>query len=418
MKQYNPRAVGRKKRNRKVVRGLIFTTLVGAVCGLVMGLSVVANKPAAQTPLVVNAAPQALSSNPSPPIDCTLSSANCLNNLQTPDSNSDSPINDQESSTPNSESDISEGEQQTKTFLVPAKFQGKVIERIKSPNQEKLIALTFDDGPWPRATLQILDTLKKNNVKATFFWVGRMVQEYPAIAKQVVADGHAIANHTWSHSYRRMNKAEAAREIEDTAEIIYETTGVKTLYFRPPGRVMDNGVVDYALKKNFVVVNWSNDPMDYRPLPAQKLVNHVVLKAKPGDIVLMHDGGGSHTATVKAVPQIIAKLKKLGYKFVTVPELLEISEKKKSEGEGLEPSTTPSSTSANELEKEQGENQESSTVPITTPSPASVNDREKSQIEDLDSAETSPTSPSDDREKPDRESVEPTAPSTTSPSDR
>ena len=143
----------------------------------------------------------------------------------------------------------------------------------------------------------------------------------------MVAEGDAIGNHTWSHSYQKMDYITAGREIDDTAAIIYKTTGVKTFFFRPPGGILTNGVADYAKKKNYVLVMWSNDPMDYRPLPAEKLLANVLRKVKSGDIILMHDGGGKHSATIKALPDIIAKLKQQGYKFVTVPELLTMAAK-------------------------------------------------------------------------------------------
>jgi peptidoglycan-N-acetylglucosamine deacetylase len=222
------------------------------------------------------------------------------------------------------------GGQQVATFATPTEFQAKIVKQVKLTDQDKVVALTFDDGPSPRNTLQVLEILKKNNVKATFFWVGQELQFYPKIAQQVVAAGHAIGNHTWHHSYRRMDEQTAARELDDTANLIYKTTGVTTTLFRPPGGILDNGVADYAKKKNNSIIIWSNDPMDYRPLPGHKLVNNVIRKAQPGCIVLMHDGGGNHAATVEALPQIIAKLKELGYKFVTVPELLEMKAKEQS----------------------------------------------------------------------------------------
>jgi chitin deacetylase len=127
-----------------------------------------------------------------------------------------------------------------------------------------------------------------------------------------------------------MNETAAAHEIEDTAELIYKTTGVKTSVFRPPGAILNNGVFDYAKKENYVTVMWSVDSIDYRPLTPQKIFNNVIRKAKPGGIVLMHDGGGNRSATVEALPQIIAKFKELGYSFVTVPELLEKNNKEQS----------------------------------------------------------------------------------------
>ncbi|HEY9596753.1 MAG TPA: polysaccharide deacetylase family protein [Cyanophyceae cyanobacterium] len=223
--------------------------------------------------------------------------------------------------------DIATGELlPTKTIAIPAQFQGKVINHVALSGSEKVIALTFDDGPWPRNTLQILDILKQHNIKATFFWVGQCLKAYPQIAKQVVEEEHVIGNHTWHHSYHHFNKTAAAKEIEDTAELIYKTTGVRTALFRPPGGVMTNGVVDYAKQKNYGIIMWSDDPMDYRHVSPQQLVNNVVRKAKPGGIVLMHDGGGNRHATVQALPQIIAKLQEQGYRFVTVPELLEMKD--------------------------------------------------------------------------------------------
>jgi peptidoglycan/xylan/chitin deacetylase (PgdA/CDA1 family) len=237
----------------------------------------------------------------------------------------------QETSSNGISPESSSGEQPTLNFGAPPEFQSKIIKKITPLKQEKVIALTFDDGPWPRNTLKILDILKKNNIKATFFWVGQALKDNPQIGKQVVAEGHTIGNHTWHHWYRRLDASTAAREIEDTAELIYKTTGVRTSLFRPPGGVMNNGVADYAKQKKDVIVMWSNDPMDYRPHSADQLTKYVIRKAQPGAIVLMHDGGGNHSATVEALPQMIAKLREQGYKFVTIPELMKMRDPQASE---------------------------------------------------------------------------------------
>ncbi|HBB34534.1 MAG TPA: polysaccharide deacetylase family protein [Cyanobacteria bacterium UBA8803] len=210
------------------------------------------------------------------------------------------------------------------TYFIPTQFHGKIVHRIAPIENEKVIALTFDDGPWPRTTSQVLDILKHNNIVATFFWVGQNLQAYPKIAQQVVADGHAIGNHTWHHSYRQMDRPTAVAELDKTAELIYKTTGIRTALFRPPGGILTNGVADYAKQRNYTIIMWSNDPMDYRPLSAKELVKNVIRTAKPGCIVLMHDGGGNHYETVKALPETIQELQKLGYRFVSVPELLEL----------------------------------------------------------------------------------------------
>ncbi len=209
-------------------------------------------------------------------------------------------------------------------FTIPNEFQGKIIQQAQLNKPDKVIALTFDDGPAPKYTQQVLQILKEQNIKATFFCVGEMVHYFPQIAKLEVADGHAIGNHTWHHWYRKMNLSIAAREIESTATAIYQTMGVKTSLFRPPYGILNNGVADYAKKNNYAVLMWSDDSIDYRRPSVSRLVNNVLKDAKPGGIVLMHDGGGDRSHTVKALPQIITALKQQGYKFVTIPTLLEI----------------------------------------------------------------------------------------------
>jgi peptidoglycan-N-acetylglucosamine deacetylase len=212
-------------------------------------------------------------------------------------------------------------------FDVPKNFQAKTIKDAPVPGAEKVIALTFDDGPWPETTEKILATLKQEKIKATFYMIGQPLKSFPEIGKKVLADGHVIANHTLHHWYKQMSPLVAQREIEDTSKIIKEVLNVETAYFRPPGGMLTNGLVAYALKHNQSVNMWSVDSGDSHPRrPSPEAMLKTILDgATPGGIVLMHDGGGSHDNTAKAVPQIIAKLRAQGYKFVTVPELLELS---------------------------------------------------------------------------------------------
>ena len=212
-------------------------------------------------------------------------------------------------------------------FDVPTSFQAKTIKDAPVPTNEKVIALTFDDGPWPETTESILATLKKEQIKATFYMIGQPLKSFPEIGKKVLADGHVIANHTLHHWYHKMSPLVAQREIEDTQKIIREVLNVETAYFRPPGGVLTNGLVAYAQKQGQSVNMWSvdsNDSHPKRPSP-EAMIKTVLAQATPGGIVLMHDGGGNHNNTALAVPQIIAKLRAQGYKFVTMPELLEIS---------------------------------------------------------------------------------------------
>ncbi|MEA5572223.1 polysaccharide deacetylase family protein [Calothrix sp. UHCC 0171] len=210
---------------------------------------------------------------------------------------------------------------------IPKRYQGVTLNAVKPNANDKIIALTFDDGPWPKYTDQILNILKENNIKGTFFVIGRNMKNFPEIGKRIVAEGHTIANHTWHHWYHRLNPKAAAYEIDATEEIIYKVTGVKTNLFRPPGGVLGNGPAAYARSKKYSVIMWSADSHDYKRPAAPRLISNVMRNSKPGGIVLMHDGGGVRDSTVKALPDMIQKFRSSGYRFVTLPEMLELEDK-------------------------------------------------------------------------------------------
>lgn len=224
-------------------------------------------------------------------------------------------------------------------YSIPEQFQGKTIKEVKVSDAKKVIALTFDDGPWPKSTEQILEILKEHNVKATFFWVGQALSNHREIAQKVVSENHTIANHTWSHRYGKFSREAASQEIEKTAKLIEEITGVTSPIFRPPGGVLDNGLVDYVFEQNYVNVMWSVDSRDWRSSSAS-IIDNVLKQSKSGGIVLMHDGGGNRSDTVKALPTIIKELKKQGYEFVTIPELLAMADQNT-----VEPASEPTETS-------------------------------------------------------------------------
>jgi peptidoglycan-N-acetylglucosamine deacetylase len=211
-------------------------------------------------------------------------------------------------------------------YPVPSRFQGAIIKAAKLTQGQKVIALTFDDGPWPQTTEQVLDILKSNNIKGTFFVVGQNLKNYPELGREIVTQGHVIANHTWHHWYHFMNPQAAAFEIDRTEDLIYEVTGVKTNLFRPPGGILHNGLVAYAKAQKYAVVMWSADSIDYKLPAVPRLINNVIKDSKPGGIVLMHDGGGNRSRTVQALPEIISNFRKQGYRFVTIPELLEMED--------------------------------------------------------------------------------------------
>ncbi|CAD5941313.1 Peptidoglycan-N-acetylglucosamine deacetylase [Planktothrix tepida] len=224
------------------------------------------------------------------------------------------------------------------SYSIPEQFQSQTIKEVTIPGEQKVIAFTFDDGPWPKSTRQILDILEENNIKATFFWVGSALKNQKDIAKVVVNEGHVVGNHTWSHRYQKYSPSGASEEIESTAKLMEDLTGINTPMFRPPGGVLDNGLVDYAFKQNHVNIMWSVDSQDWKS-SSDKIISNVLKQAKSGGIILMHDGGGDRSATVKALPIVIKKLKEQGYTFVTIPELLKLADQKPVE----QPQSTDSS---------------------------------------------------------------------------
>jgi peptidoglycan-N-acetylglucosamine deacetylase len=207
---------------------------------------------------------------------------------------------------------------------IPAEFQGQTVSRVELQSDEKVIALTFDDGPWSH-TPQILDILKKYDIKATFFVIGRHIESHRQSLQRVTQEGHAIGNHTWNHHYYNVSAETAAAELGQTADLLEDVTGMQTLMFRPPGGNLTNGLANYATQHNYVVVMWSVDSRDYMSSASVASMTEKVLGGiHPGAIILLHDGGGNRTATVQALPQILNQLQKQGYRFVTVPELLEL----------------------------------------------------------------------------------------------
>lgn len=199
--------------------------------------------------------------------------------------------------------------------LLPAdleSYQSYIEER-----RQKMIALTFDDGPDPKTTPQALSILKKYNAKATFFMVGKNVDAYPNIAKQVRKEGHQIGNHTWDHpQLPKLSLSDAKKEILDTQEAIQKATGVQTKITRPPYGAINNAI-QYGIDQSFIM--WDVDSLDWKNHNTASILNEVKKEVKPGSIILMHD---VHQTTIDALPTVLDYLKEQGYTFVTVDELL------------------------------------------------------------------------------------------------
>ncbi|WP_042271691.1 polysaccharide deacetylase family protein [[Clostridium] dakarense] len=201
-------------------------------------------------------------------------------------------------------------------------------------NEEKLIALTFDDGPHKDFTPQILGVLKENDVKATFFVVGEMVDWNSEIVKREYNEGHEIGNHTFTHiNVEKRSYSEINKEINQTQEAVKKVIGKEPNLFRPPYRAISKNMCTIAKDKNMNIILWSNlDPRDWSNPGVNYIVETIVNKVQNGTIILLHDYNNSKnstTQTIQALKIVIPKLKEQGYKFVTISELMNHMDKDK-----------------------------------------------------------------------------------------
>lgn len=182
---------------------------------------------------------------------------------------------------------------------------------------EKVVALTFDDGPGYKTTMTLLEGLKERDVRATFFLLGDKIEERKEVVERMKEDGHLIGNHTYSHvQLDSVNIACASDEIEKTNIIIQEITGETPTFIRPPygswNTTLENEI-------DMTPVLWTIDTSDWNTRDVNKIVEHVVSEVESGDIILMHD---IYDTSVVAALEIVDQLKSRGYVFVTVDELL------------------------------------------------------------------------------------------------
>ncbi|MBQ9801641.1 MAG: polysaccharide deacetylase family protein [Clostridia bacterium] len=199
-----------------------------------------------------------------------------------------------------------------------------IIYQHTGKGQSKRIALTFDDGPHPRYTPQILDILAEYGVEATFFSVGSNAEYYPNLISRILAEGHEIGNHTYHHYHTaNMKERELREDIIACADALRRLTGETPHLFRPPEGVFNEGIEALCAREGYTIVMWSIDTRDWAHTPVEEIVKNVRENAKDGAIILMHDFIGKNSPTPAALRQIIPMLQESGYEFVTVSRLLE-----------------------------------------------------------------------------------------------
>lgn len=190
----------------------------------------------------------------------------------------------------------------------------------ENKKDKKIVALTFDDGPDDKVTPKILKTLKKHDVKATFFMLTKSAEKFPDIAKRVAKEGHEIANHSETHiNLNTVKKSRIDKEVVQSKKQLKKITGVDPKLFRPPYGEYNSTVIELAKKSEQEIIMWSVDTLDWQHKNKKRTVDIVTRETKPLSIVLMHD---IHTTTADALPSLIEKLQKEGYEFVTTSEML------------------------------------------------------------------------------------------------
>ena len=190
------------------------------------------------------------------------------------------------------------------------------------PTTGRMIALTFDDGPW-YDTPQFLDVLEREHVVATFFQIGEQIAQYGSVDRRILRDGDMIGDHTWNHTNVSGGGSFAAGEISQTASAIRGATGgFSPCLFRPPGGAVSPGLISEARSMGFTTIQWDVDPRDWSLPGKGAIYGNVIDHARAGAIVIQHDGGGNRSETLAALPQEINTLRREGYHFVTITQLL------------------------------------------------------------------------------------------------
>jgi peptidoglycan/xylan/chitin deacetylase (PgdA/CDA1 family) len=199
-------------------------------------------------------------------------------------------------------------------------WHGEVITRFDTT--ERVVWLTIDDGPDARDTPEILDMLARHQAKATFFVVGRKVEQNPALCERMIAEGHAVENHTYSHPsglWWAMPRPFVRREIERGSQAILSATGQAPRLFRSPVGMNNLSVHPVATRLRLHVIGWSADGCDGCPAAPTTIATKIMRMVRPGAIVLVHESGGSKHR-VLTISRILDKLGQAGYRSLIPPE--------------------------------------------------------------------------------------------------
>jgi peptidoglycan/xylan/chitin deacetylase (PgdA/CDA1 family) len=205
-------------------------------------------------------------------------------------------------------------------------WYGKTFTRL--PRGTKKLALTYDDGPNDPYTLRLMEVLAKHDVRATFFCIGRYVQQKPKIARDLIGAGHVVGNHTYTHPNLALQSQTQVRiQLTTCQNILSDATGVAPKLFRPPYGGRRPCVLRIAREMGLDPIMWSITCYDWNATSPEQIEKHVKRQLRGGDVILLHDGrhtdmGVDRAHTVAATDHLITKYKAEGYEFVTIPEMM------------------------------------------------------------------------------------------------
>ncbi len=188
------------------------------------------------------------------------------------------------------------------------------------------IALTFDDGPDPYYTPQILDVLDRYRIKATFFCIGRQVEAFPQIVKREYEAEHVIGNHSWAHpDLGLLPASDVLLELNRSSKAIQEVIGIQPMFFRPPYGSLSIHVLTQVCHLGVTTVMWNagEEARDWSNPGVNFIIRRILDRVRDGTIILMHDGGGDRSQTVAALPAIIRRLRDQGFRFVTIQQMVD-----------------------------------------------------------------------------------------------
>ena len=206
-------------------------------------------------------------------------------------------------------------------MVLPAGTDGPAnVDPPKTSARSKVICLTFDDGPTTTYTKRILDVLDRYDAKATFFQLGENATARPDLARAVVEQGHALGSHTWSHrDMRKLRPRELNRQTIRTSFALHRITGRPVTCLRPPFGAVNARVRKAIRLQRLDLKLWDIDPRDWKKPGSATIVRRVVSRADPGDVSLMHDGGGNRSQSVRALVRILHSLSQQHYDFKKLP---------------------------------------------------------------------------------------------------